>query len=475
MDRRSFQIVLLFLVLVLPLGNQPNTIESGAHAAPPTHGYRPIAVVRSSSSSLFRPAQLRTFLDRIEMRRRSTLRRIPLPNPSLVQTRPYQVRPVEETPRIVGTTAGAVESRWRPQTASSVAPDRSGFPLNPPSRTDPGVLVRLPPPEAALSPLGELRELPSLAPATSSPQTSPSQDRGMEAVRTRADALVRHAFSLAERGAHFSAKAEFIQALRIIAQANDAREGTMKYSEALANGLRSLREADDFVPHGSDLEADLHIRSIVAAHRTPVLKNRATDQTGPLEALQRYYGYSQQQLAVTAAGEPTASMALYGLARIEGVISNQSGGAAPMGGAKAMTLHQAALMTDENNVLAGNELGVMLGKYGQLVEARDILLHVISLHPIPEAWHNLAVIQERLGEPELARRARSNYQAVIQESSGSTSVAGTPAVRWVAPGEFVGPELAPPTVTFPSPLAEETRTSRADLPSDHSHPGWWPW
>ena len=146
-----------------------------------------------------------------------------------------------------------------------------------------------------------------------------------------------------------------------------------------------------------------------------------------------------------------------------------------MGGQKQMTLHQASLMTDTNNVLAGNELVVMLERYGQLSEARDILLPVLSLHPIPEAWHNLAVIQERLGEPELAELARKNYEAATQNRSIGTSVAGAGIVRWVEPGEFAGTGPTPPMVTLPPPTADEPRTSRADPRSDRSHSSWWPW
>src|SRR5262249_44750037 len=69
----------------------------------------------------------------------------------------------------------------------------------------------------------------------------------MIAVLTRADDRVRHGFQLANRGALFSAKSEFITALQIIAEANDTQQGTRMYTKALSAGLAALKEASVFV------------------------------------------------------------------------------------------------------------------------------------------------------------------------------------------------------------------------------------
>ena len=56
---------------------------------------------------------------------------------------------------------------------------------------------------------------------------------------------------LAGRRAYFSAREEFIQALRTLSQAMDVQHGTNAHSAALAAGMRALEEAKDFVPRGA--------------------------------------------------------------------------------------------------------------------------------------------------------------------------------------------------------------------------------
>ena len=67
---------------------------------------------------------------------------------------------------------------------------------------------------------------------------------------------VQRACRLAQRGAVYAAQAEFIQVIRRVALANDAECGTDQHSRALAEGLRALDEAVDFVPVGTGLEAN---------------------------------------------------------------------------------------------------------------------------------------------------------------------------------------------------------------------------
>src|SRR4051812_6652490 len=76
-------------------------------------------------------------------------------------------------------------------------------------------------------------------------------------------------YHLAQRGAFFAARTEFIQVLRRVAQAKDTSVGTDEHSRQLAAGLRAMDEADDFVPQGAQLEAELDVRKVASAHRTP--------------------------------------------------------------------------------------------------------------------------------------------------------------------------------------------------------------
>jgi len=257
----------------------------------------------------------------------------------------------------------------------------------------------------------------------------------MAAVARHADRSVAEAFGLARRGAHFSARAGFIKALRTISQALDTQAGTQEHSRALASGLRAMKEADDFVPAGSRLEGDLNVAALVAAHRTPVLKDEDAETMTSVVALQRYYAYAQTQLAAAAGNEPVGSKALYGMGKVHMALAKLSQDGSAVNSPRAMALHQAALMVDSRNYMAANELGVLLARHGQFVHARHILLHSLSIRPEPETWHNLAVVHQQLGEMDLARRAEQ-----VSRSAGRNGVttAGGPQdlVRWVSPESF---------------------------------------
>ena len=95
---------------------------------------------------------------------------------------------------------------------------------------------------------------------------------------------IRNGYALAERGALYAARQEFIQVLRMISRAKDAQSGTSQRSQALAAGLRALDEAEDFAPRGTQLEADLDVAIITSAHRTPVAQ-QASGQAAPAAAV----------------------------------------------------------------------------------------------------------------------------------------------------------------------------------------------
>jgi hypothetical protein len=286
-------------------------------------------------------------------------------------------------------------------------------------------------PTPPLHSLGQSAPTADLAP----PRQPRGPDPALAAVSRQAMERVQYGFSLGDRGATFSARAQFIQALRLIAQALDASESTSLHSESLARGLRALEEADDFVPRGSLLEADMDVASIVASHRTPAIKDEMSDgPPTPLIALQRYYTYAQHQLAAAGGGMPAASMALYALGKIHTATPQQAPHERRLTDPKALALHHAALLVDSRNYEAANELGVLLVRYGQLQDARGVLLHGLSMRATAPMWHNLAVVHERLGEIDLARRARHEEQIALGQSPSHPLAA---AVQWVPAVEFV--------------------------------------
>jgi tetratricopeptide (TPR) repeat protein len=270
----------------------------------------------------------------------------------------------------------------------------------------------------------------------------------MQAVSERALAITQNGARLADRGAHYSAKSEFIQALRMVTQALDAQSGDNTHSQALAEGLRALSEADDFAPAGSKLEADLDLASIIVSHRTPILKE--TGATTPLAALQQYYGFAGRRLAVAGGQEPAASAALFGLGRLTVVMAERSPDERRLHAPKAMALYQAALVVDSRNARAAHELGVLYAQFGQLEEAKRLLISSATLAPTKETWHNLSIVHDRLGEGELARMARNEVQRMKSITTGAPTTSGVP-VEWVDPSRFAdsrphGAGEAPPAV-----------------------------
>jgi tetratricopeptide (TPR) repeat protein len=238
--------------------------------------------------------------------------------------------------------------------------------------------------------------------------------KAMRVVSEQAAVHVRRGMSLASRQAHYSARSEFIQALRLISQALDVAQNSHEYTEGLSAGLRALDEADDFVPHGTQLEADLNLEVLIRSHRTPVLKSADPASLRPIFARREYYNYAQQQLAHCAEGDRSGSMALYGLAKMRASLAEQQHELAALELPKAMALYQAAMLVDGDNYMASNELGVLLARYGQYESARSMLEHSIRIQPQPAAWHNLAVVYHNLGKTSEVEFARQQQVKLLQ-------------------------------------------------------------
>jgi tetratricopeptide (TPR) repeat protein len=278
----------------------------------------------------------------------------------------------------------------------------------------------------------------------------------MTAVARRASERVRHGFQLAERGALFSARAEFVVALRWIAQASDAQQSTQFYGKALTAGLVALKESNDFIRRDAN-QAEADVSQIVNAHRTPILKTVLVGSYTSTMAAARYDAYAQEQLAAAAAQETAGSMALFGLGKVAAALQRNQDSQPFESTAHAMLLFQAALMVDARNYRASNELAVLSAENGNLSRARALLIHSVSLSPQVAAWHNLAVVHARLGEQQLAAQARARAIGLAQMGRGSGS-----AVQWVDPTTFAG--LAPASEGL-LPPANSARSGQAASPA----------
>jgi tetratricopeptide (TPR) repeat protein len=245
---------------------------------------------------------------------------------------------------------------------------------------------------------------------------------------------VQRGYNLAQRGAYFAARTEFIQILRRVAQAKDAVAGTDEFSVALAAGLRAMDEAEDFVPSGAQLEAELDVKVVASSHRTPVLKDRE-GAILPQEAVSLYHTFAQEQLAHAALDEQSGSMALHGLGKVYARLGERSDDDVQcMRG--AMTMYCAALDACPSNNLAANELGVLLCRTGHPAEAAENFKRAIDVAPSATAYHNLAVAQQKLGE--VARSSvnelESRRLAAVERAMGATSKRA--GIQWVSPDEM---------------------------------------
>ncbi len=300
----------------------------------------------------------------------------------------------------------------------------------------------------------------------------------MPPVLEQAEQRIREGFRLADRQAVYLARSEFIAALELICQANDQRHGTQFYSRALVAGLNALDESHDFArarPTGKTVD----VVRLASGHRSKILSTEECATISPLVAAKRYYSYAQEQLAGAAAGEARSSIALYGLARLAMAAGEVSPADRMEHDARAMVLHQAALMADRNNFRAANELGVLLARHGDYGSARTLLLHSVRLSPHPSTYRNLVAVHTRLGEAELAQQA--SQHAVALERAGMQR--NGPQIAWVDPVTFAG--TAPPTTATAMPPVAQPQSQSPAASSAAERPAaetagtnkseWFPW
>jgi len=294
----------------------------------------------------------------------------------------------------------------------------------------------------------------------------------LERIAREADRHTREGFELAGRKAFFAARAEFIVALRLVAQALDADEQTTSHSEALAVGLRAIDEADDFIPTGSRLEADLNLGTIIDSHRTTVLKSEEPGAITPMTGLRAYFTFAQRRLAEAAGGEAAGSIALHGLGKLHVALVSEPTAQVIAAESKAMTFFQAALLTYPNNLMAANDLGVLLARAGHWRPAKRMLEHAVTVNPKSASWRNLAKVYQRLGETEKAEYAK-HVVARLDGGRAAADSESAPHVVWLDPNQFAGTHARQNTP--PVPAHQVRRPAHApSTPRTGSHPRGFP-
>ncbi len=291
---------------------------------------------------------------------------------------------------------------------------------------------------AAVGQQSEPRPLP-LAAAEAQPASAAPRSEALEMAARDADEHTRRAFELAGRRAYYAARAEFILALRIIAQALDHSQGTTAHSRALAAGITALGEAGEFVPGPGRVEADVDVAGLAQRHSTPVLRGAAAERRTPLAAIQAYLTFAQQQLAAAAGQEVAGAMALYGLGKLHAALETGPPGAERLARPKAVAFYQAALLANQGHYMAANDLGVLLAQSSRYEEARLALEHSVAIQASAAGWRNLMVVYAALGRLDLAAQAERHWAAALQAETarlGRNPFGPQPAVQWVDPETF---------------------------------------
>lgn len=266
---------------------------------------------------------------------------------------------------------------------------------------------------------------------------------------------VQAGFQLGKSGAVYAARSRFVGVLRQIAQAKDAEAGSNDHATALAEGLRTLDDADDFVPRGNALEAELDVAAIASSHGLRLVG----EATSSHAAIARYSQHAAEKLAQAAAGEPAGSMALYGLGKTYARLEAQGDDATA--GRKGTVMFRAAVDANTENYLAANELGVRLARAGRYQQASKVLrLAATQPAAIAQIHANLAAVEERIGNEQTAVLAKSHSERLAQSERANGQVSRRLGVEWVAPDQFrrgspqqvAAAPVAPIAAPQPTPL-----------------------
>ena len=256
---------------------------------------------------------------------------------------------------------------------------------------------RLPPAESAALPAPQrLPPVPSIA----------RNDPRMTAVNRDAGRMILHGRQLAERGAVYAARAEFIRALRTLAAAQDVVEATDLHDRAISSALLALREAR-FRDRAHRFRRQ---PQSAAHHRWP--PHACPARVGPRRTFPAGRATALPELCPrtirAGCGRPThVVVVLYGLGRLAAMGADQDKSTSSVDKGQSMVCFQAALTANPQNFRAANELGVMMAETGRWDLARDLFIACLNVNPQPAAWANLTVAYERLGQPALAQRARA--------------------------------------------------------------------
>lgn len=290
--------------------------------------------------------------------------------------------------------------------------------------------------------------------------------------RRQAKEAVRLGFELAQRNAPFSARSRFVEALQIIARSLDDAQGTTTHSHSLKVAFDAYDEADDFFPSSARPDQPVDLSFVAGGHTTPILRDAAVGRMTAAQCVREYLAFAEQEFVKALGDEELGSRALYGLGRLDLSPNSTTATATDVRAYRAMALYQAAMSVHSGNFAAGNELGVLLAKYGQPEAAIAALSQSAANAPHPTVWQNLAELHRKMGNVELAREATQRARRMATRGRPMPYAVANPKVEWVQPERF-GPSgpIAPvgpgdPQVPVAQKVAQQVEAPSAAKPAN---------
>ena len=293
--------------------------------------------------------------------------------------------------------------------------------------------------------------------------SSPSIKIGIsEADAQKAVHNIEYGKSLSRRGAAYAARQEFYASLRILAQSHDKQVGGTSYTNALRNGILAIKEAQDFIVTDTESQIGLSVPNTIETHSTKVISTESAQGMTAIEAAQRYFAYASHQLSRCGGQNVVAAEALYCLGKLHSVQAKSGSNDSKLDLAKAMIYHQASISSNGSNFRSLNELGVLYANSGRFAEAKRMLKKSLRIKALPQAWQNLAVIHQRMGEHQLAQLAKREFEMTATQAPISV-------IRWTPAEEFnKNAPLAKHKASQASailPIPENTKSATSSLRS----------
>jgi len=171
------------------------------------------------------------------------------------------------------------------------------------------------------------------------------------------------------------------------------------------------------------------VPSVIETHSTKIISSQSAEGMTAIEAAQRYFAYASHQLSRCGGQNVVAAEALYCLGKLHSVQAKSGTISSKLDLAKSMIYHQAAVSADGSNFRSLNELGVLYANNGRFEESKQMLIRSLRIKALPQAWQNLSVIHQRMGEHQLAELAIREFQMGSMRAPNSV-------IRWAPVDEF---------------------------------------